>query len=785
MVVGKASHLASYPPSIDGILTRARSLGFLILLLTSPSLWAAPPSFTGAPAVGSGSSSLINLRAQQVITGAGPITVRVDGISVRDRTSPLVSAVPVFLQPGVNSTVCLQVTKPPGNGIEFSRLGVELQLTLFNAEAPGGVSGRISIETGNAVAGISPDACADVTVTVNGPITTAPLNANAGVDQRVGDTDGIAGENVTLNASNSVAGGSISSYQWLANGQVIGQGATPSVRLPDGESLITLTIADSTGNTASDSVLVSVAAPNSSLLVADAGADQNLADTDSRDGEVVLLNASGSSGAITEYRWLRDGQEIANGSSASVRLSDGDHVITLVVIDARAATASDVAQISVARAPTIPTLAELPGLTPNERSVAIALDSLCPRLQAVSEAETPDQADLRRRCQGIRTTGVEQQVRALDELSAQDLNATRTQTFNLSRAQLANLSDRLIALRSGARGLSLTGLNLESGDTVVPIELLAENVADKRGGGASADESAADLLDENVGLWLRGNMAFGRKNRGTADSGFDSNQWAVLGGVDYRFSPVNIVGMAAGYGRSQATFSPAGSGELETTAVTAALYATMYTRSGFYFDAITSYLRGGYSSDRRISYAEDDALIDVSALGTTAGATMGVAATFGYDIIFGALTIAPTLGYNYLVSQIDGFREHGAAGLDLEFNRQSYVSATLNSGLRVSYALKTAVGVFIPQLRGEYVREFIQDTEAFGVRFANDPFNDTPLIKVTSDVPDLSYIRVAGGISAQLLHGISGFCEYQRMIGQELFSYADVAFGLRLERSFR
>jgi len=816
---------------------------------------------------------LINLRAQGVITGSGPITVRVDGISVRDRTSPLVSAVPAFLQSGVSSTVCLQVTKPPGNGIEFSRLGVDLQLTLFNADAPGGVSGRVTIETGSATAGTSPGACADVTVVaptanaggdksiadtdrqvgetvqLNGTASrdtdgrivsyqwletgreigtgattsvrladgvhalilivtddsgasasdsvtiniAAPsggqLTANAGADQRVGDTDGIAGENVTLNASNSVAAGSISSYQWLANGQVIGQGASPSVRLPNGDSLITLTIADSTGNTASDSVLVSVAAPNSSLLVANAGADQNLADTDSRDGEAVLLNASASSGTITAYRWLHNGQEIANGLTASVRLADGDHVITLVVIDAQGATGSDVMQISIARATTIPILADLPGLTPNERSVAVALDSLCPRLQALSDTETPEQGDLRKRCQGIRTTGVEQQVRALDELGAQDLNAVRTQTFNLSRAQLATLSDRLIALRSGARGLSLAGFNLESGDTVVPLELVAENARTTHGGGASADQraeqSAADLLNDDVGLWLRGNISFGSKRRGTADSGFKANQWGVLGGIDYRFSPVNIVGMAAGYGRSQATFSPAGSGDLDTTAMTAALYATMYTKSGFYFDAIASYLRAGYSSDRRISYAEDDALIDASALGATAGGTMGVAATFGYDIILGALTIAPTMGYNYMVSQVDGFREHGAAGLDLEYNRQSYVSATVNSGLRLSYALKTAIGVFIPQLRGEYVREFIEDTQAFGVRFANDPFKDTPLIKVTSDVPDLSYMRVAGGISAQLLHGISGFCEYQRMIGQELFSYADLAFGLRIEASFR
>jgi len=122
--------------------------------------------------------------------------------------------------------------------------------------------------------------------------------------------------------------------------------------------------------------------------------------------------------------------------------------------------------------------------------------------------------------------------------------------------------------------------------------------------------------------------------------------------------------------------------------------------------------------------------------------------------------------------------------LDLRFENQNYATATANGGLRLSYALRTTIGVIVPQVRGEYVHEFMRDTRAFGVRFVNDPFDDTPLIVVSTEEPDQSYLRLAAGFSAQLRYGISGFCEYQQLAGQDLFSYSDIAFGVRLEHSF-
>jgi outer membrane autotransporter protein len=840
---------------------------------------ADPPSFTGEEVRAAGPSTIVNLRGQGAIAGTAPINVQVNAVRVGGILSPLISIVRRVLDPGASASVCVEVQNLLGLDLTF--LGVEVDVTAFNAEAPNGVSGRVVVQTGIGGEDISPLACADGTV-------LAP-RANAGPDQSLADTDQQPGENVALNGSASLdPDGTIVSYQWLnsanqqiatgatptvrlADGQhtisllvtdddgatdvdtvvirvtapssnqlpiavtgpnrivadsdgqpgenialsgvqstdadgtiasyewlvgqatVIARGPTPTVRLADGPQTITLRVTDDQGGTGTATVTVTVAAPNPSVApFANAGSDRTIADTDALPGEDVTLDASASTdadGTIITYQWQLGGQSLAAGVTASVRLPDGESFLTLVVTDDDGNSASDAVLITVSAAPVVPILSALPGLTPNQLSVARALDSLCPRLGArgAQQELTEGEASLLTRCNAITfASTASEQVRALDEISPQDLNATRTQMLNLSRAQLANIADRLTALRKGARGLSLTGLNLQIDGEAVPLAELAKGIDGMLGGGASADSiERGDLLGSRLGLWLRGNYSFGSKEATIADHGFDADQWGVIGGVDFRFSPRNVAGLAIGYGRSQVDFGRSDAGHLATSAVTAALYATMYSEGAFYVDVVANFLRSGHDSRRHIAYSEGGAPIEYLADGQTNGDTLGAAITFGYDLSRRGFSIAPSAGFNYFKTGIERFREHGAAGLDLAFEEQDFVSATANAGLRVSYAWKLDAGVLMPQIRGEYIREFVDGAETFGVRFANDPFDDTPLIVVTAQVPDRSYWRIAGGFAAQFKRGIAGFIEYQRLESLRYFDYADLAIGLRIETAFR
>ena len=173
------------------------------------------------------------------------------------------------------------------------------------------------------------------------------------------------------------------------------------------------------------------------------------------------------------------------------------------------------------------------------------------------------------------------------------------------------------------------------------------------------------------------------------------------------------------------------------------------------------------------------------AKGDTDGTTLSGGLSAGYDFLLGGITLSPNLGMFYIDATIDKFTEEGAGGLNLIYDEQKFKSFTGNLGLRATYAWNLSWGVLLPQVRVDYVREFENDADVFGVRFAADPnATSTPPILVQTDNPDDSYWRLAAGFSAQFKYGVSGYVEYQRLEGFQLINFQDVSVGLRFQRSF-
>ncbi|HKQ16058.1 MAG TPA: autotransporter domain-containing protein [Steroidobacteraceae bacterium] len=527
--------------------------------------------------------------------------------------------------------------------------------------------------------------------------------------------------------------------------------------------------------------------------IANAGPDQTLSDTDLEPGENVVLDGRASTdtdGTIATYVWRNAaGTQIATGANPTVRLPDGSQVITLTVTDDAGIAATDTVTINVATAPTRTTLSEIPDLTPNQRKMAQALDSLCPRLSQ-AETLTSEQAALLTRCNGLSfNNSVENQRQALDELNGDDFSAARTQTLLFANFQYVGVMDRLIALRGGARGLSLAGLDLMLDGKHVPLAELQEMVGGFLGGGAASDAAEpGGLLSDKLGLWGRGNYSFGNKDASAAAPKFDADQWGLLLGMDYRFSDKAVGGVALAYGDSSVEFQPAGEGKLDATSWAVSLYGSMYAAKNFYLDAILNYASVGYDAQRNITYVDGTGLVSENAHGDTDGATLSGGASLGYDFLLGGLTLSPTAGVFYVDATIDGFTENGAPGINLAYDEQNFKSFTGNLGLRLTYAWNLSWGVLLPHLRTDFVREFEDQVEVFGVRFAADPFdagsNPTPPILVETDNPDRSYWRLAAGFSAQFKHGVSGYIEYQRLESYELINFQDVSLGLRFQRSF-
>ena len=240
---------------------------------------------------------------------------------------------------------------------------------------------------------------------------------------------------------------------------------------------------------------------------------------------------------------------------------------------------------------------------------------------------------------------------------------------------------------------------------MIPLAQLQDMAKSLLGGGASADEPGG-LLSDKWGLWARGNYSFGKKDANSQSPSFKADQWALVGGADYRLSDNSVIGGSLAYGNASVNFKPSGEGALDTESWAVSLYGSMYAAKSFYVDGVVNVANSSYDARRNITYVDGAGLVDVDASGTTDGLTWSGGLSGGYDFLVGGFTLSPNVGFFYVDTSIEGFTEKGAAGLNLIYDEQNFKSLTGNLGLRVAYAWNTSWGVLLPHLRVDFVREF-------------------------------------------------------------------------------
>ena len=195
-----------------------------------------------------------------------------------------------------------------------------------------------------------------VVITVNSAQNNQSPVADAGPNQTVTDNDNNGSETVTLDGSGSNdPDGTIASYEWDTDGDgtTDATGATPSVTLGIGTTTITLTVTDDAGATDTDQVTITVEeGVQNNDVVADAGPDQTVADSDGNGSESVTLDGSNSTTtarSMRSYEWDfdGDGQSDASGAVVNGTFSVGVHIVTLTVTDGLGRSDTDQATITV------------------------------------------------------------------------------------------------------------------------------------------------------------------------------------------------------------------------------------------------------------------------------------------------------------------------------------------------------------------------------------------------------------------------------------------------------
>jgi hypothetical protein len=110
-----------------------------------------------------------------------------------------------------------------------------------------------------------------------------------------------------------------------------------------------LTVTDNFGSTAANSLTVFVARLDNAAPIADAGEDIESYANEGLDRLTVQLDGSASNdsdGTIYSYRWLKDNEVIATGSTPTVTFSVGVHELQLEVTDNEGAKSYDTVMIT-------------------------------------------------------------------------------------------------------------------------------------------------------------------------------------------------------------------------------------------------------------------------------------------------------------------------------------------------------------------------------------------------------------------------------------------------------
>ena len=427
-------------------------------------------------------------------------------------------------------------------------------------------------------------------------------------------------------------------------------------------------------------------------------------------------------------------------------------------------------------------LSSIADLSANQRALARLVDDVCPRLDAQGgDADVADLASVCSRLRDVETSDT--QVRdALDAINPEELVVMATSAVRLSLLQHGNLEQRINGLRSGASGIDLAGVDLEIQGQQISGEVVAEVLRGLLGAGASADDPF-----ERWGLFADGKLKWGDRDDTENEAAFDFDVAFVTLGADYRFRPNLIAGGALTWGAIEADFEDGTDFEVESWS--GSLFGTWYSESGAYLDALATYGRNDYDSERRIRYNDAVGAIDRIANGETEGDQFSAGLSGGWDWNRGAFTAGPHVGLYYLDLTVDGFTEDGADGLDLAIGEQEATSFTMNAGLHASYVVNLPFGVLIPHVRADSVFEFEDEQQQIEIGFASDPFrndptNPSPSVTLSTDRPDDQYYVLSAGASAQFVRGVSAYVNYQYTASMENWAISNLTYGLRFERSF-
>jgi uncharacterized protein YhjY with autotransporter beta-barrel domain len=421
--------------------------------------------------------------------------------------------------------------------------------------------------------------------------------------------------------------------------------------------------------------------------------------------------------------------------------------------------------------------------TPASSTVANTLDSICPG----------SSADLKKRCDEFSTATPAQLTQIAEQLAPEEVSAQAPAGTMLATQQLHNVGGRLAAVRQGAQGVSVAGLNFVHDGQVLsaaallqglPIKTLAalnfpqdQSVLSAAAQPGSSVESP--LARSNVGVFVSGTVSGGDRTASSNEDGFKHASYGLTAGSDYRFSNHAVAGVAVGLAQTAVDFEK-DSGTLDVHGLSFTGYGTYYVSDKTYLEAVLAYNAHQFKSTRKFDYTTGTTHVLASTVGKSNSKLVAGSLGGGYEALTqGAFAANLSARFDYLNSNLDGYSESGAPGLDLAIQKQDTQTTVSSLGAQFSYALSFRWGVILPQFSLAWNHAFNDNAALIKGSFVADQTQTTFAFK--SDAPDRDYTSVGLGASLIVPGGNTGFVHYETTRGKAYWSDYNVALGVRWE----
>jgi outer membrane autotransporter protein len=303
----------------------------------------------------------------------------------------------------------------------------------------------------------------------------------------------------------------------------------------------------------------------------------------------------------------------------------------------------------------------------------------------------------------------------------------------------------------------------------IQLRLEEQRQAGREGGVLAASADPSFQLGK-LGLFITGEGDWVKKDVTRFEPGFSSDAGGVIVGADYRVLPSLTAGLALSYLYTHGDFD-GNNGHFNTDAFGVTLYGSVTPLPNLFVDGTVGYTLRAYDTVRRASYSNaisgngSDGFVQ----GDTTGNEFRTSVQAGYDFPLGALTVGPRVGVNYSSNAIDSYAEHNSSprnldtGLQLAYDGQHRESLTTTVGAFASYAISTSIGVFLPQLTGEWVHEFQDNQRVIYFRFRED-LGQTKL-RFQTDSPVRNYANLGTGVVLVLPKGLQVFLSFRALVG--------------------